>query len=236
MCCSAIIDYSYSFFSLTGCTFNHTKRISDKLDVSELYEHKRVYPIKLSLTSKCNKPPTIKIVNDESRVEDYVVREAGFSSVVINPKEIMDAVSLYLQNGYMQSDIKVDNQADKTLHVKMNDLKLIDDGGWSMKGHFKLELNVPETGYVNIYEAKDSSPLHTTAAAEAMHSVTRQIIDDPIILNYILCTTEFSDNLKVQKMETTLNQKLQDLKTSLVNGLISEEEYQLKRKELIEKF
>ena len=177
-------------FSLTGCTMNHTKRISDKLDIDELYEHKKVYPMKLSLTSKCQMPPAIKIVNAESRAEDYAVREAGISTVVINPKEMMDAVSLYLQNGYLQSDIKIDNQSAKTLHIKMSDLKLIDDGGWLMKGSFKLELVVPETGFVNIYEAKNSSALHTTAAAEAMHSVTRQIIDDPIILDYILCKVE----------------------------------------------
>jgi hypothetical protein len=85
----------------------------------------------------------------------------------------------------------------------------------------------------------DNSGSGYAAAAYTIHNVTRQIIDDPAIQDYILCKDEYVQTVKDQKDETaskSLSQKLQGLKTALDNGLISTEEYQLKRKVILEKY
>jgi len=56
----------------------------------------------------------------------------------INPKEMMDGVSSYLEDGFAASNIKVDGQSTKVLQLKMIDLKGTSD--WRFKSFFKMEL------------------------------------------------------------------------------------------------
>lgn len=171
---------------LTGCTVHVTKNISDKLNLDELYSTYQVRSVDLSSRSKCKTPPSLKIVNIESRTEEYEALENPPASGVINPKEMMDSVALYLKNGYEQSHIKVDDQSTKILQIKMIELKSI-AGVWTFGSYFKIGLNIPETGFAKFYEARDNSGHGYAAAAYAIHKVTRQIIDDPEIQDYILC-------------------------------------------------
>ena len=174
-------------FLLTGCTTVHvTKYISRNLDQDALYKTFNVNPENLSSRSKCNASPTVKIVNIENRVEDYETIQNPPSTGVINPKEMMDSVCLYLKNGFEKSRIKSDDQSGKVIQVKMDDLKSI-AGAWSFGSYFKLQLIIPETKFTKFYEAKDNSGSGHAAPAYAIHKVTRQIIDDPVIQDYILC-------------------------------------------------
>jgi hypothetical protein len=221
--------------SLTGCTVRITKDISERLNTDELNKSFNVTPSDLSLKSKCQKKPTIKIVNTESRIEEYEAMINPPITGVINPKEMMDAVVLYLGEGYKQSHISVDDKSTKLINIKMIDLKAT-AGVWTFGSHFKTELVIPETGLTKSYESNEGSMIAYTANAYAIHSAIRQIIDDPSIQNYILCNAEPSDSLSNQKEGTLLHGKLQELQTAFDKGLISKEEFQLKRKELLERF
>jgi hypothetical protein len=132
-------------FFLTGCTYHITKDVSDKLNHDELYKSHNVHPKDLSLNSKCEKAPTIKIVNVESRIEDYFVLKNSQQTGIINPKEMMDGVVLYLKKGFELSHIKVDDQSTKVLYLKMTDMKTI-MGVFSVGSYFKVGLIIPETG------------------------------------------------------------------------------------------
>jgi hypothetical protein len=173
-------------FLLTGCTAHVTKNISEKLDQDALYKSFSVKPEDLSSRSKCNAPPTVKIVNIENRVEDYETLQNPPATGVINPKEMMDSVCLYLKNGFEKSSIKSNDQSSKVIQVKMEDLKSV-AGVWTFGSYFKLELIIPETKFAKFYEAKDNSAHGYIAPAYAIHNVTRQIIEDPAIQDYILC-------------------------------------------------
>jgi hypothetical protein len=98
----------------------------------------------------------------------------------------MDCVCLYLKNGFEKSSIKSDDQSSKVIQVKMEDLKSV-AGVWTFGSYFKLELIIPETKFTKFYEAKDNSAHGYAAPAYAIHNVTRQIIEDPVIQDYILC-------------------------------------------------
>jgi predicted nucleic acid-binding Zn ribbon protein len=177
-------------FVLTGCTVHITKNISKKLDQDALYGAFNVNPNDLSLSSKCNAPPTVKIINIENRIEDYGVLQSLPFIAVINPKEMMDSVCLYLKNGFEKSLIKGDDQSSKVIQVKMDSLKI--ENVKTFGSSFKIELIIPETSFTKFYEAKDKpkngyDSSAYAASAYAIHSVTRQIIEDPIIQDYILC-------------------------------------------------
>ncbi len=154
---------------------------------------------------------------------------------VINPKEMMDAVVLYLGNGYKESHINIDEHSAKVLEIRMIDL-MAKAGVWSFGSHFKTEIVIPETGFSKFYESNEGSMTAYTANANAIHVAIRKIIDDPLIQNYILCSTEDTDSLSVQKERTSLHQKLQELQNSFDKRLISEEEYKLMRKNVLEKY
>lgn len=173
-------------FSFTGCTMHVTKDISNKLDPDGLYKTFNVEPRDLSARSKCSAPPTVKIVNAETRTEDFEALQNPPVSGFINPKEMVDRVCLYLKDGFERSRIKGDDQSNKVIQLKLEDLKAI-AGVWSFGSYFKIQLTIPETRLTKFYEARDNSGLGHTAAAYAIHGVTRQIIDDPEIQDYLLC-------------------------------------------------
>lgn len=183
--------------SLTCCTFHVTEYISGRLKADELYKSYNVEPTDLSLQSKCSNPPTVKIVNIESRTADYETMINPPSYGVINPKDLMDAVVAYLDYGFQRSHIKVDAHSTKILQIKMVDLKSI-AGVWSFGSDFKAELTIPETGFTKLYEAKDNAAIAYTAAAYAIHDVARQTIDDPAIQDYVLCNTKSIPSLREQ--------------------------------------
>lgn len=184
--CLALLFVFVVFFLLTGCTSHITTNISDKLNQDAIYADYNVRPSDLSSLSKCNAPPSVKIVNIENRIEDYETLQNGPMIGFINPKEMMDSVCMYLKNGFERSRIKVDDQSAKVLQVKMLDLKST-AGTWTFGSYFKMELIIPETKLSKFYEAKENAGNGISAAAYVIHRVTRQIIDDPVIQDYILC-------------------------------------------------
>lgn len=110
----------------------------------------------------------------------------------------MDAITQSLREGFEQSHVIIDDKSAKVLQIKMLDLKLI-AGTWLQGAYIKLELNIPETGFTKIYEAIDNIRLQYDAPIYAIHTVTRRIIEDPLIQDYILCGNEYSDSMKGQK-------------------------------------
>ena len=210
------IDVIFLFF-LTGCTMHSTKGISDRLTPGDLYKSFNTKPTDLSVTSKCSTPPMVKIVNIENRTEDFDMLQNPPFYGAINPKEMMDSITLYLMNGFEQSGIKSDDQSKKVIHIKLQDLKST-AGVWSFGSYCKLQLIIPETGFSKFYDATDNSGHGYAAAAYAIHRVTRQIIDDPEIQNYILCKSDIKEVVKDQEKEKaasiSLTQKLQELQTA----------------------
>lgn len=211
---------------LSGCTLQRTNNIIEKLDINDLYNNFNVKPQMLSSNSKCSAPPTVKIANVESRTEDYEALQNPPFYGMINPKEMMDSVVSYLGKGFEQSGIKTDTKSDKVLQIKMEELKSI-AGFWSFGSYCKLQIIIPEKNIQKYFDANDNSGHGYSAAAYAIHNVTRKIIEDQDIQNYILCRDK-------KEQTTSLSNKLQELKTAFESGLISEKEYQLKRKKILD--
>lgn len=224
----ALFVVAVLLFFVMGCTGQVNPLIKEKLgDPENMYKIYDVHPTNLATASKCKYPPTVSIINDETRNEDIEVRSGAVATLIINPKETIDIISAYLRYGYGQSNIKNDVHSTKVLHLTMKDMS-ITFGVWTNGLHFKMGINIPEINFQKDYEATENSTSLLTSMPGAIHLATRKIIDDPAVQNYILCKDEFTDK--------PLSQILQELQYALDNGLISKEEYQLKRKELLEKY
>jgi hypothetical protein len=174
------------FCSLQGCTLHCTKEITEKLDIEDLYKNYAVTARDLASMSKCKEPPTVRIENAETRTEDFEALQNPPFTGNINPKEFMDGVAQYIAKNYERSNIRIDAKSSKVLRIKMLDIKTT-AGVWGFGSYYKMNLEIPEKNFSRFYESRDSTFNGYTAAAYAIHTATRQVVDDPAIQDYILC-------------------------------------------------
>jgi hypothetical protein len=220
---------------LTGCTLHITQDVAKRLDVSEMNRTFEVTPADLGARSKCQDRPSVSIVNLESRTDDFNAMQNPPFRGVINPKEMMDAVTSYLGDSYNLSQIRVRPTSTKVLQLKLVDLEST-AGVWTFGSSFKTELTIPETGFQKIYEGSDNAASGYTAAADAIAAAARKIVDDPAVQDYLLCSASATGAATQPPSGETLSLKLQELGKAQEQGLITQEEYRLKRKELLEKY
>ncbi len=172
--------------SFSGCTLHVTKHISDKLDQEAMYKTYDVRPMDLSTASKCPAPPSVKIVNAETREEDYHAFRNPPYKGYINPRIMMDNAAAYLKGAYEKSNIKVDDSSGKVIELKMIELQSV-AGAWSFGSNIKLEVTIPEKKITRVYEAQENAGNGFSAAAYVIHKASQQILYDPAVLDYILC-------------------------------------------------
>ena len=240
------IGLAVIIFTLTSCAVNHTKDVAEKLQPEDLYAVYNTKPRNLKAQSKCQLPPSINVVNVETREDDYPILYPILGPMIINhiitPKEYMNNVVDYLKTAFEKSGVKADDNSSKIIQVSLTETKGM-YRLFTVGAILRLKVEVPEKKYTKIYEAEDwilqGGGLRTMAYT--VHIVTQKIIEDPVIQNYILCKNEYIQTIKDQKekdetVSKSLSQKLQELQTAFDNGLISKEEYQRSRQRLLEKY
>jgi len=175
------------FLCSTGCSHHITNGITSRIIPEDIYnsDHK-VQPKDLSTDSKCSTPPSIRIVNTDSRTEDFKCFEIRSNSYFIKPYEIMESAASYLRAGYYKSGIKANDNSSKIIEMKLTDIEYL-SAVWSHGSKVRIEVSIPEAKLYKIYEARDYSQNLFTSIAESIHRITIQIIDDQAIQNYILC-------------------------------------------------
>lgn len=181
---------SFILMTLTGCTVHVTNHIRDQLQPTELYDSYGIKSINLQARSKCALPPTVSIINAETRVEDYVVYTPLWVEWVVNPRELMNGVVDYLKYGFQKSKVQINSNSSKIIRLSMKEVNTYGQINpfIAAAGYFQVEVDIPEIKYKETYEAKDATYAGgLRAIAYAIHVVTRQIIDDPNIQDYILC-------------------------------------------------
>ncbi len=214
--------------AVLGCTLHQTQEISDRLQVGDLYEVYGVKPLNLRARSKCPSPPAINIINMEKGEENYIYfHGGGIAPCSVNPKELTNAIVKYLQYGFEKSQIKIENSSSKVIHVSFAYAEWINDLG-SMGAKIKMKVDIPEIKYTEFYEAKDYTFAGIPVCmAYAAHAVTRQIIDDPIIQDYILCKNRDSnEGLPVRESALDI------LKKRYASGEITKEQFEQMKKDI----
>ena len=64
-------------FMLSSCAHHQTKAVARNLDPSDLYPMYMTNVIDLKSQSKCPSPPSVKLINTETRNEDLLIAEIG---------------------------------------------------------------------------------------------------------------------------------------------------------------
>lgn len=166
--------------SLTGCTVrlvDMTEMTVMRLQTTELYYAYGVKSINLKAMSKCALPPTVNIVNAETRVDSG-----------INPKELMNGVVDYLKYGFEKSKVQIDSNSSKIIRLSLKEVNHEGTPLTGSKGYIQIIVDIPEIKYMETYEAHDRTGGDSgRAIAYAIHVVTRQIIDAQNIQDYVLC-------------------------------------------------
>lgn len=175
---------------LLGCTVRETRGITAQLQPDDLYVSYGVTPANLKALSKCPFPPSINIVNKEAREEDYVFWKNNAGGIfTLNPRELTAAIVEYLKYGFKKSQIIIDSNSPKIIYISLAYARA-SLPGYTYDTNIGINLHVPEINYSSVYDANDRAwRSHTKAMAYASHVVTRQIIDDPVIQEYILCNS-----------------------------------------------
>jgi hypothetical protein len=216
-------------FLLSSCALHWTQKISDQLENSkDIYYSYNTKPINFKPDNKCESL-SLKIINNEKRNEDINVGDIDFRYYSINPKILTDNIVSYINNAYNKCNVTIKDDSTKSIYISIKKAEL-QMGTFNRGAALELNVSIPDIQYNRSYSASTGTGgmRAALAMAYAIHEVTWQIIQDPVTKNYILCEDEAASK--------SLSQKLQELKTALDNGLITKEEYQLKRKALIEKY
>lgn len=221
--------------SLTGCTVHITEGVTKRLNVSQMNRTFGVTPIDLGARSKCQDHASVRIVNLESRTDDFYALENPPYRGMINPQELMDAVSKYLGDSYNLSQIWVMPESDKVLQLKMVDL-MTTPGVWTFEGSFKTEVTIPDTRFHKIYEGTDNAANGHTAAADAIAMAARNIVDDPAIQDYLLCSDTAPGAATEPVSGDPLSVNLQEAGEAQEQGLITQEEYRLEPEEPLDEY
>lgn len=147
-------------------------------------------PMNFKELSKCE-DLTVRFVNDEKRNEDMnVVPGAIFSpSWNINPRELTDDIIKYTEKSYRQCRVLSSPSSTKAIHLSIKEIT-----GWPSGifrfvsySHLQVTVFIPEINFKETYTSDKSSGYLYDAMAYSIHELTWNIIDDPIIQDYILC-------------------------------------------------
>jgi hypothetical protein len=181
------IAFVIIILALTSCTFHLTKDVADELKPEELYGLYNTKHKNMKARSKCPMPPSVNIINKETRDEDYMMWDRGVTKWYINPKELMNYTVNYMKDAFEKCNVKVDVNSNKIINVSMNKANFT-QGMWAQGADIQLNIEIPEKRYIEIFEATDNSAKSSMRAmAYAIHVATWKVIADPVVYDYILC-------------------------------------------------
>lgn len=173
---------------LTSCTYNSTHVISSELNKAE--ELIMIYGIEvtdLAARSKCETPPTVKIVNTDEKTNDILYYFWWPTRAYINPNLLMNGTVNYINDAFRRSGINTDQNSEKIINVSM-----VNTGAWYTIFNFsadtQIKLQIPEKKYTRIFKHIDSTPKSPEmAVVYTIHYITWKIINDLVVQDYLLC-------------------------------------------------
>lgn len=181
------IVFSIIPFTLTSCAFHLTKDVADELQPVDLYRLYNTSRTNMGARSKCPLPPSVNVVNAETRDENYIMWDRGLTKWYINPKELTKHIVNYMKDAFEKCMVKVDTNSTKIIQVSMKKAEFT-QGVWAQGADIQLKIDIHDKQYTEVYEAADNSPKSSMRAlAYAIHVDTWKIINDPVIQDYILC-------------------------------------------------
>lgn len=179
---------SHAFFST-----KINSHIAKQVDPATLRAKFNTQPINLKSQSKCKEDVSVSIVNAEKRTEDFVVNQEGSiikDSIVIDPQELTGQIVSYMEDALKRCRVKIDPKSQKVIYVSFKNLVITKDSTFR-KSHLEMDIGIPEKQYIQAFSASQQenglNASFTRTTASNIHILTWDVIQDPIIQDYILC-------------------------------------------------
>lgn len=180
------IMFLFILLFLSGCTVNSTQVIVKNLNSDELMKIYDNSQSNLAFRSKCTIPPSVNIINMETRDQDLLIYEWWPTEVNITPKKLMDGVVDYTNNIFKMSGIQPDSKSKNIINLSLVNIK-----EWYTFFMFSvdvsMEIFIPENKYSARYKYSETSGDASKVVSYAIHNVTWKMINDPVVQEYLLC-------------------------------------------------
>jgi hypothetical protein len=142
--------------------------------------------------SKCATPDvSINLVNAEKNNDNINAVPGAVVSLSwkINPHELIDQIIAYMENSYRQCRVINSVSSPKTIQISLKKLEGFPTGAFKFNSNANLQLTVyiPEKKHAETFTSIQSSGDLYMAVVYSIHDITWQIINDPVIQDYILC-------------------------------------------------
>lgn len=187
----AIVLCTMIVLTFSACAVNVTKLVGDTLlQPPSLYAIYQTSPKNLSELSQCQStPPSVNIVNVETRSNIHNIFSLPGASIYIIPNEFNNYIVNYIRDAFQKSQINVDENSTKIIQISLNYAQSLRSGASLNEGaELRLNISIPEKQYTETVKAEDWTPRgQAVAMAYAIHVATWKIIENPVILDYILC-------------------------------------------------
>lgn len=168
---------------LVGCIPRYIENdVSNVLQPSTLRNSFNTPVPNLKEKSKCGQTDAfINITNNEKTNIDITLARGRY----INSQKATDMLIEYLKDGYRQCRILTNPTSTKVIAISFQKL----DGYSSFNSGATLRINVsiPEKNIIIPFSISQSTLELHNAVAYAIHDITWQIINDPVIQDYITC-------------------------------------------------
>ena len=170
---------------LSGCAINMGQMVSKRLD-PEMLNYKLGTPtIDLSVDSKCPETKSVRVVNGDSRTDEYCIyNELGKCKWYIIPRDFMNDIVKYIENRLSAGNIKIGSGSD--IIVSLKELKL-QANFFTFGSICKIKVQIFETNYTQTYVGESGGPLSDYAAAYAIHLAVENFFKDSVFQSYLKC-------------------------------------------------
>ena len=186
-----LLIISMCFVFLMGCArWSFNRDISNGLQPASLRSSFNTQATNIKELSKCTTPDiSINIVNVEKNNNDTNIVWGSLVGWSINPQMMTDQIIAYMENSYKQCRVYASKSSTKTIHISINKIEGFPNGAFKFTSNATLKVNVsiPEKKYTEIFTANQSTGDLYMAVVYAIHDISWQIINDPIIQDYIAC-------------------------------------------------
>jgi hypothetical protein len=168
---------------LVGCIPRHIDNdVSVVLQPATLRNSFNTQIPNLKERSKCGQADiSVNIINIEKTNIDITLARGRY----INSQKTTDMLVEYLKDGYRQCRILSNPNSPKVIAISF--LKLDGYSSFSSGATLQINVSLPEKNTVIPFMISQSTLELHNAVAYTIHDITWQIINDPIIQDYITC-------------------------------------------------
>jgi hypothetical protein len=159
--------------------------VSNRLDLENMNSKLGTQTIDLSVDGKCPETKSVRLVNGESRSDEYCINNVmGGCRWYIIPKDFSNEIVKYVEKRLIASNIKVG--LGSNIIFSLEELKS-QEGVWSFGSICKIKVQIIDINYTQTYIGESGSGLGDYAAAYAIHLAVDNFFKDPVFKSYLKC-------------------------------------------------